>query len=163
MFDFGQNQKRGQNLCVSPNAVPALKKRATMDRPRPRAGQARRAARGACALSTSISSPSVPSSSRRKKRTRFDDKPISHRPPPHQGLPPEGGVSMDELSTMRRMALFNLLMAYGMALMGTKFVERFTGEPGLADDLGSPDRTGTDSLQADKAGTSRRSARGGAA
>jgi len=42
---------------------------------------------------------------------------------------------MDELSTMRRMALFNLLMAYGMALMGTKFVERFTGEPGLADDL----------------------------
>src|SRR3954452_20031710 len=28
---------------------------------------------------------------------------------------------------------------------------------------GSPDRTGTDSLQADKAGTSRRSARGGAA
>src|SRR3954464_10863508 len=29
--------------------------------------------------------------------------------------------------------------------------------------VGSPDRTGTDSLQADKAGTSRRSARGGAA
>src|SRR4051794_37629783 len=33
----------------------------------------------------------------------------------------------------------------------------------LKSTLGSPDRTGTDSLQADKAGTSRRSARGGAA